>query len=574
MSSSYSLLPRSPSDSPRRISVQSILPPAVTSSSKTRPLAFFFIGTLCFFVFLSVSPLSSTIAPDFYVRLTSGGGLTAKPFRKEGFSDKLYKELKTIDHRSFVLRPVEQPYVKDRTPLDEVPWKEEELLPPPSKTGGWLSDLIPSKREPDEYESVGLIRGRRDLDPLPVHSIEAFPRKVDLTRGQGGVGQEVSSLDRFMFGSVTTTKRATHMTKLWTNWMIPRGDQDQSQPACLILLSKEEKREDIEELEIVLKNRGLPCVLKQSNHERYEVRVMSMIKEMKDYSDTLDRSFDWFVFGDDDTFWVDYRATLRMLSKYDPRKEWFVGAASESQEALGMFGRMAFGGAGVFASTPLLNSMANRWPECYDQFKNVFGGDEMLTRCAALAKGVEKDEVTVKEPGLHQFDIPGDTTGPMQYGWPVLSLHHYLGGGWVHLFGYGTNRTDFEQIQILQRVAPFLGGDNLFKRYVFGNGKWLLVNGYSITYFEEPLKKEDLKSMEHTWYVDYPLILEDRPGIPERHGPGPAKQTFYIDDIETTSDKNAVFTYIQADSWDENMKVEDRVKLQVYWDGDRTVHAR
>lgn len=35
----------------------------------------------------------------------------------------------------------------------------------------------------------------------------------------------------------------------------------------------------------------------------------------------------------------------------------------------------------------------------------------------------------------------------------------------------------------------------MFQRYVFGDGKWLFVNGYSITYFEEPLKREDLKTM-------------------------------------------------------------------------------
>lgn len=71
----------------------------------------------------------------------------------------------------------------------------------------------------------------------------------------------------------------------------------------------------------------------------------------------------------------------------------------------------------------------------------------MLTRCAALARGVEKDDVVTREAGLHressprnlrnvniaersmpaaEFDIPGDTTGPLQSGWPVLSLHRML----------------------------------------------------------------------------------------------------------------------------------------------------
>lgn len=89
----------------------------------------------------------------------------------------------------------------------------------------------------------------------------------------------------------------------------------------------------------------------------------------------------------------------------------------------------------------------------------------------------------------------------------------------------------------------------MFQRYVFGDGKWLVVLGYSVTYFEEPLKPADLASMvhsafsrklrpllivqytqEHTWYEDYRLAFADRRRIEERHDPAgrPAKQTFYI----------------------------------------------
>ena len=73
----------------------------------------------------------------------------------------------------------------------------------------------------------------------------------------------------------------------------------------------------------------------------------------------------------------------------------------------------------------------------------------------------------------------------------------------------------------------------MFKRYMFGNGKWLLVNGYSITYYEEPLKQSMMARMEHTWYEGYRLSFDDRPAIPERHDSTglTCKQTFYIDDI-------------------------------------------
>lgn len=44
-------------------------------------------------------------------------------------------------------------------------------------------------------------------------------------------------------------------------------------------------------------------------------------------------------------------------------------------------------------------------------------------------------------------------------------------------------------------MVEFLGGDNMFKRYVFGDGKWLFVNGYSLTIFEEALTKDMMDKM-------------------------------------------------------------------------------
>lgn len=120
----------------------------------------------------------------------------------------------------------------------------------------------------------------------------------------------------------------------------------------------------------------------------------------------------------------------------------------------------------------------------------------------------------------------------------------------MHLFGYGSYRTDYAQITLLKRVMEFLGGDNMFKRYVFGDGKWLMVQGYSLTIFEEPLKPAQLAKMvssralsvpstsdelrigdqEHTWYEGYRLSYPDRPPVPERHDWDglKVKQTFYI----------------------------------------------
>ena len=119
----------------------------------------------------------------------------------------------------------------------------------------------------------------------------------------------------------------------------------------------------------------------------------------------------------------------------------------------------------------------------------------------------------------------------------------------IHIFGYGSTHNEVEQIRIISRVVAFLGGDNLFKRYIFGDGHWLMTNGYSLTYYEKPLTRDMLTKMvsspsmsvpesllmsalaqEQTWYREYRLSFDDRVAIEERHGEKDelVKQTYYI----------------------------------------------
>ncbi|GJN90123.1 hypothetical protein Rhopal_003122-T1 [Rhodotorula paludigena] len=341
------------------------------------------------------------------------------------------------------------------------------------------------------------------------------------------------------------------MSDLWTHWLVSRSVES-APPRCLILLSEEEKEEDVDNLRRVLRERQISCGIKRSSYERYEIRVLSMIREMRGYADEIGARVDWFIINDDDTFWLDVRAIRRMLSKYNPAKQYLPG---------------------MLFSRALFSAMESIWSECRELYESAYGGDEMLTSCAARAAGVDKREIMTEERGLHQFDVLGDTTGVLQGGLPVLSMHHFLGGGWAHLHGYSTPLTDMEQIQRLRDAAAFLGGNNMFQRYVFGDGKWLVVLGYSVTYFEEPLKPADLASMytqEHTWYEDYRLAFADRRRIEERHDPAgrPAKQTFYIDSTDVLSANTAVFSFLQADSWDESLTQAERVRIQLFWDGD------
>lgn len=231
---------------------------------------------------------------------------------------------------------------------------------------------------------------------------------------------------------------------------------------------------------------------------------------------------------------------------------------------------MAFGGAGMMVSAPLADKMYGIWDSCFEQYRFIFGGDEMVTRCAAQASGKTKDTVMTEELGLHQFDIPGDTTGVLQGGIPMLNLHHYIGGFWVHLFGYGTYKSEFDQIRVVKQAAEFLGGDNMFRRLVFGDGQWLVTLGYSVTLFDTPIRKINTQRMEHTWYEGYNLhSYKDRDPVQERRDGGgkPVKQTFYLDDVRVKNRHEATFVYAMADKWDEHLTSEERPRLSIHWDG-------
>ncbi|KAK4057061.1 hypothetical protein OIO90_001961 [Microbotryomycetes sp. JL221] len=525
-------------------------------------------------------------------------------FPEYGLQPSLWRELAARSLRQFVLEPHETEWIKPSSMSDAVSWTLADLIP--KRADNLANYRQRQQQQQQQGEQDVASSSSRDTfvndELVPRHRIDTFPR-IPTVPVNAPFGRDL------VFGFTTTVERAKTMSELWTRYLVPRrtdsatpttqtqNDQDDidehNKPACLILLSKDEKQSEIQELKVVLKNRGIECGIKTGKYDRYEVRVLSLIVELTSYAKEIGREFKWFVFNDDDTFWLDQRPLRRMLAKYDPLEQLFIGATSEAKNQLDSFGRMAFGGAGMIVSQTLMSDMQAMFDTCLSKYKNIFGGDEMVTRCAALATGETKQTVTTEEKGLHrklidcdssspaklklnigwfalllEFDIPGDTTGVLQAGLPFLNLHHYLGGTWVHLFGYGSYRSDMSQILLLKRIVEFLGGDNMFKRYVFGDGHWLFVNGYSITFFEQPLTKKMMSKMEHTWYEGYRLSFDDREAIPERHDPNglPCKQTFYIDDITVLSPHKAIMTFISADKWDEHLSRDERVELNVTWD--------
>jgi hypothetical protein len=295
--------------------------PSFLSSLRTKPILILLLSLLSFFGLVSYAPpLTSLYSSSFDVH--------SSPFLRKGLSPALFRQLDQIDHRAVVLHPVERPFEHERRQDDPVQWQEQGLFPPRSKGSARKQAaalaLAAAKAGSDttgEISAGGGEGGERvDVDPVPEYSINVLPRKISLVPGTPGVDEYVPDPSRMLFGIVTTAQRAKMMSNLWQHFMIPRSEEEAT-PNCLILLAESEDQEDVRELEEIMRYKGLPCQVRRGKYERYEVRVLSMIREMKDYADeigcassvSLSRHFlplyslvpprsktiDWFVFGDE-----------------------------------------------------------------------------------------------------------------------------------------------------------------------------------------------------------------------------------------------------------------------------------
>ncbi|CAK9858844.1 unnamed protein product [Sphagnum jensenii] len=130
---------------------------------------------------------------------------------------------------------------------------------------------------------------------------------------------------------------------------------------------------------------------------------------------------DWFVIGDDDTFFFPENL-VKVLSQYDHTRMFYVGSSSETHiQNLFFSYNMAFGGGGFAISFPLAKALAQMQDQCNLRYGQMLGSDDRIYACT-LELGVP----LTKNLGFHQMDIQGDPFGilaahPVT---PILSIHH------------------------------------------------------------------------------------------------------------------------------------------------------
>ncbi|KAL8989497.1 MAG: hypothetical protein Q9169_008349, partial [Polycauliona sp. 2 TL-2023] len=213
--------------------------------------------------------------------------------------------------------------------------------------------------------------------------------------------------------------------------------------------------------------------------EQYTETYFSLAKIM--YTHRTEEAL-WFVLMDDDTYFPSMRALITMLDRYDPAREYWIGAVSDSWWSVARYGMMAFGGAGIFLSRALAAKIDEVYDICTTEMHPAAGGDERVMRCI---NGHTETQLTY-EPNLHQMDIFGDLSGVYESGRFPLSLHHWKGND-----GFPVN-----QMSLVTDIC----GECFLQRWQFGDDT-VLSNGFSIAVYPEGEKANglDFFKAEETW---------------------------------------------------------------------------
>ncbi|KAL9585283.1 MAG: hypothetical protein Q9212_001607 [Teloschistes hypoglaucus] len=145
---------------------------------------------------------------------------------------------------------------------------------------------------------------------------------------------------------------------------------------------------------------------------------------------------------------------------------------------------MAFGGAGIFLSRALAETLNTHYEKCTAEMHPAAGGDERVMRCVYNHTDVKLSNL----PALHQMDLGGDLSGVYENGHFPLSLHHW--------------KTDNHEYPVdkMSRVSDICA-ECFLQRWRFDrDSNMVLVNGYSIAEYPGGVVGEvDWDKAEETW---------------------------------------------------------------------------
>ncbi|KAL9610974.1 MAG: hypothetical protein Q9167_004351 [Letrouitia subvulpina] len=308
------------------------------------------------------------------------------------------------------------------------------------------------------------------------------------------------------FGMATTLERLEGSIPSITRWLA------YTQAKLFVIIRKPEegpwpKPGEVSQKQARLRKNGLDVTLlpPMSKKEIYTENFFSLAKIM--YSSRKNNT-EWFILMDDDTFFPSMTSLVAMLHKYDAAQQYYVGGLSEMWWSVARYGYMAFGGAGIFLSRALAETIDGVYETCQGEMHKAAGGDERVMRCV-----YEHTEIKLtNEPGLHQMDIGGDYSGIYESGRMLLSLHHWKG---------------VYPVDLMNLVADICG-DCVFQRWLFSHDT-VLSNGFSIAIYPKGEQAEglDFYKAEETWTSS---TVEESVNPGTAHSLSPARPKLALDE--------------------------------------------
>lgn len=218
--------------------------------------------------------------------------------------------------------------------------------------------------------------------------------------------------------------------------------------------------------------------------DSFAQRYFSIVKVLHDARDDKTQ---WMICIDDDTFFPSMNDLQNILKEHDHQKPQYLGSLSEDWWAVDHYGLMAFGGAGVLLSPPMVKIVMDHYDECKRRPRTT-AGDVTLMDCIYRFSTTKLTHI----PGLHQIDMHDDLSGFYESGREMLSVHH-----WKEGYGF---TLEMEKMHLVADIC-----DNCFlQRWQFPHGL-VLSNGFSIaSYPEAQLTLGGVSSVADT--VDFGLM--------------------------------------------------------------------
>ena len=330
-----------------------------------------------------------------------------------------------------------------------------------------------------------------------------------------------------LLGAASTLDRLEASISFFQRWLAYTNAR-----LFIIISGPDGKKADLArqaEMQSHMRDLGMAVTLMEPPNykDSFTERYFSLVKILYENRDSQTR---WLGFIDDDTFVTSMSALISALSEYDTTQPLYLGALSEEWWTVVLYGLIGMGGAGIFITVPLAETVAANTDECKSNTRMGFG-DHKIYECIARHTPTRLRVL----PGLYQIDIHGDRSGVFESGRQILTLHHWKEGYWDE-HGEGPDAIrhprwfPMDKMSLVSNVC-----DKCYlQRWQFGPDT-LLSNGYSISiypgptnFLSQPANETRLDRMERTWVT--PVVVEGSNNTGWDHYVGPLRPKLKLEE--------------------------------------------